>query len=179
MKFLRTPLLQNTSVRLLLIRYNWKRMFLWFYFCYFTIGFLWSFIYIQNFFDVVRKKLPLLFKRRLKVQDKNLSVNVLYLNSDQWKTFLKSIGQWDLGYGLFTNLPRIIVACDFSRVHSNSKELSYLSWQNTYPNLKTACHIKLKFFFWTKLLENLLLAKYLISVAGPLTYGNRTEQEKR
>ena len=33
----------------------------------------------------------------------------------------------------------------FLRVHSNSKELSYLSWQNTYPNLKTNCHMKLKF----------------------------------
>ena len=54
------------------------------------------------------------------------------------------------------------------RVHSNSKEVFYLSWQNTYPNLKTTCHIKLKFFLWTKLLENLLLAKYLISAAAPL-----------
>ena len=56
----------------------------------------------------------------------------------------------------------------FLRVHSNSKEVSYLSWQNTYPNLKTTCHIKLKFFLWTKVLQNLLLAKYLISVAAPL-----------
>ena len=53
----------------------------------------------------------------------------------------------------------------FLRVHSNSKEVSYLSWQNTYPNFKTTYHIKLKFFLWTKLLENLLLAKYLKSVA--------------
>ena len=56
----------------------------------------------------------------------------------------------------------------FLRVHSNSKEVSYLSWQNTHPNLKTTCHIKLKFFLWTKLLENLLHAKYLISVAASL-----------
>ena len=61
----------------------------------------------------------------------------------------------------------------FLRVHSNSKEVSYLSWQNTYPNLKTTCHIKLKFFLWTKLLENLLHAKYLISVAAPLTGSNK------
>ena len=47
------------------------------------------------------------------------------------------------------------------------------SWQNTYPNLKTTCHIKLKLFLWTKLLENLLLAKYLISVAAPLTSSNK------
>ena len=61
----------------------------------------------------------------------------------------------------------------FLRVHSNLKEVSYLSWQNTYPNLKTSCHITLKFFLWTKLLENLLLAKYLISVAAPLTSSNK------
>ena len=56
----------------------------------------------------------------------------------------------------------------FLRVHSNSEEASYLSWQNTYPNLETTCHIKLKFFLWTKLLADLLLSKYIISVAVPL-----------
>ena len=56
----------------------------------------------------------------------------------------------------------------FLRVHLNLKEVSHLSWQNTYPNLKTTCHIKLKFFSWTKLLENLLLPQYLISFAGTL-----------
>ena len=58
----------------------------------------------------------------------------------------------------------------FLRVYSNSKEVSYLSWQNIYPHLKTTGHIKLKFFWWIKLLKNLLLAKYLISAAVPLTY---------
>ena len=47
----------------------------------------------------------------------------------------------------------------FLRVHSNSKEVSYLSWQNTYPNLKTTCHVKLTFFSWTKLLQNLTPCK--------------------
>lgn len=37
-----------------------------------------------------------------------------------------------------------------------------------YPNMKNACYIKLKFFGWTKLLENLLFAQYLISVAVTL-----------
>ena len=63
----------------------------------------------------------------------------------------------------------------FLWIHSNSKEVSYLSWQNTYPNSKTTCHIKLKFFLWTKLLENLLLAKYLSVTAplrGPLSNSN-------
>ena len=48
------------------------------------------------------------------------------------------------------------------------EEVSYLSQQNKYPNLKTTCHIKLTFFLWTKPLENLLHAKYLISVAAAL-----------
>ena len=89
------------------------------------------------------------------------------LNLNQWKN----------------STPMLIMAClqicrellslaTFLRVHSNSEEVSYLSWQNTYPNLKTTCHIKLKFFLWTKLLENLLLAKYVISAAAPLIAHN-------
>ena len=56
----------------------------------------------------------------------------------------------------------------FFRVHSNSKEVSYLSWQNKYPNLKTTFYIKLSFFLWAKLVENLLLAKNVISIAAAL-----------
>ena len=56
----------------------------------------------------------------------------------------------------------------FLQVHSNSEEVSYLCWQNTYPYLKTTSYIKLKFFLWTKLLENLLHPKYLISVTATL-----------
>ena len=62
----------------------------------------------------------------------------------------------------------------FLRVLSNSKEVFYLSWQNRYPNLKTTCHIKLKIFLRTKLLERLLLAKYLTSVTAAL----RTVEKK-
>ena len=61
----------------------------------------------------------------------------------------------------------------FLRVHSNSEKVPYLSWQNTYPNLKTTCHIKLKIILRTKLVENFelweLFAKYLIYVAASLT----------
>ena len=77
------------------------------------------------------------------------------------KHFPKTLSQWEFDYGLFTNLPKII--------DSNSEEISYLSWQNKYPNFKTTCHIKLKFILWTKLLESLLLGKYLISVAAALS----------
>ena len=66
---------------------------------------------------------------------------------------------------LFTNLPRVIVACDLS---SSSELVSNLSWQNKYPNMKTTCDVKLKFFVWIKLLKNLLIAKYLVSVAAAL-----------
>ena len=44
-------------------------------------------------------------------------------------------------YQELSNLPT------FLRVYSNSKEVTYLSLQNTYPNLKTTCHIKLERFF--------------------------------
>ena len=61
----------------------------------------------------------------------------------------------------------------FLGVRSNSNEASYLSWQNMYPNLKTTCHIKLKFFLWAKfflwkILESLFLEKCFISVAAAL-----------
>ena len=39
----------------------------------------------------------------------------------------------------------LLLLVTFLRVHSNSKEVSYLSWQNTYPNLKTTFHMKLNF----------------------------------
>ena len=79
------------------------------------------------------------------------------------KHFPKTISQWEFDYGLFTNLPRIIVA--FIQTQRR-----YPTSLDTYPNLKTTCHIQLKFFLWTKIIENLLLAKYLISVAAPLRF---------
>ena len=71
------------------------------------------------------------------------------------KYFQKTISQWEFDHGLCTNLPSKLVT-------------SYLSWQNFYPNIKTASHIKLKFYLWTKLLENVLLAKYLLYSAAIL-----------
>ena len=52
--------------------------------------------------------------------------------------------------------------------HEPLKKVSYLAWQNKYSDLKTTCHIKPKLFLWTKLLEILLLSKFLISVAAIL-----------
>ena len=84
--------------------------------------------------------------------------------------FPKTISQWEFAYK-FTCLQiyrELLPLAIFLWVHSNSKEVSYFSWQNTYPNLKSTCHFKLRFFMWTKLLENLVLVKYLISVAAAL-----------
>ena len=47
----------------------------------------------------------------------------------------------------------------------------FIQTKKRYPtalDLKTTCHIKLKFFMWTKLLESLMLAKYFISVTVTL-----------
>ena len=88
------------------------------------------------------------------------------LNFGQWKTFsenYKPIRVWSWFVYKFTE---IIVARDFLRVHSNSKEVSYLPWQNKYPNLKTTYHIKPHFFLWTNLPKNLHLEKHLIFVAA-------------
>ena len=80
-----------------------------------------------------------------------------------------NFGRWKRVWSWFVyKFTEIIVARDFLRVHSNSKEVSYLPWQNKYPNLKTTYHIEPKFFLWTNLLKNVHLAKTLISVAATL-----------
>ena len=63
----------------------------------------------------------------------------------------------------------LLSLANFLRVQSNSEEVSYLTRQNMCPNWKTTCHIKLKFFLRTKLLEKLLLAKYLIFATAALS----------
>ena len=80
------------------------------------------------------------------------------------------MGQWEFGYACLQIYGKLLSLATFFQVHSNSKEVSYLSWQNKYPNLTTTRHIKLKSFLWTRLLENLLFTEYLISVAVTLKY---------
>ena len=74
---------------------------------------------------------------------------------------------------MLTNLPRTIVAYDFSPSSFRLQRRYPFEIQNKYSNLKTACHIKPKFFLWTKHLENLLLSKYLLSVAVASRSGER------
>ena len=71
--------------------------------------------------------------------------------------FPEIISQLEFDYGLYIKLPK---------VHSKSKETSYIPWQSKYSNLKTTCHINPGFFLWTNFLGNLLLAKYFTSVAA-------------
>ena len=94
-------------------------------------------------------------------------MNLLYVLTTE-ERFQKTNSQWKLDYGFFTALPGVIVARDFCRVHSISKEASYLPLDNKYYVLKTTCRIKLKFFLWTKLLKKWLPLKYIRSVATTL-----------
>ena len=102
-------------------------------------------------------------KRRSKVQEKNMSCEHAS-NFNQWKTFSENykpmrVWLW-LVYKITENYCR---SWRFSE---------FIQTQERYPNLKATCHMKLKCFLWTKLLENLLLAQYLMSVAAPLTACN-------
>ena len=134
------------------------------------IGFPWS-LYPHTIFlcngekyTSKTKYLPELIKRRSKVQDKN----VMGTRFEFWpmkNLSRKLLASVSLIMACLQIYWELLLLATFLRVQSNSKEISNLSWQN---NLKTTCHIKLKFFLWTKLLENLLLVKYLISVTATL-----------
>ena len=122
-------------------------------------------IHIQCFTDVVRR----VNRKKIKSLRKEY---VMWMCFKFWpinSIFRKLWTKKSLIMACLRIYQELLPLVTFLRNHPNSKEVSYVSWQNTYPNLKTTCHIKLKFFLWTKLVENLLLAKYLISVAAALT----------
>ena len=85
-----------------------------------------------------------------------------YANKKQYANYSLIMACWQI-------YQELLSLATFLQVHSNSKEVPYFSWQNIYPNLKTTCHFKLKFCLCTKLLQNVLIAKYLISVTAPLS----------
>ena len=99
-----------------------------------------------------------------------------YQNSSEecvtWMRFkflaMKIIFWKEFGYSLFTKLPKIIVVSNFWSSPLKLKKVSYLPWQNNYFNLRTTYYIKQKRVLWTKLLENMLLAKYSIPIPVPL-----------
>ena len=91
------------------------------------------FVLRQYFFGVMRNKLHWttasetsntkyleLIKRRSKVQEKNMSCELLYILANE-KHFPKTNSQWEFDYGLFRDLPRIVKFTDFSPSSSNLK----------------------------------------------------------
>ena len=111
-------------------------------------------------------------KRRSKVQEKNTSYERV-LDFDQWKTFsekYKPMRVWFwLVYKFAENYSRSWFFSEFiqtqMRYSTSLDKRPILIWR------LLDILIKLKFFLWTKLQENLLLAKYLISVSAPLSNG--------
>ena len=125
-----------------------------------------KFVFTYSFFGVVRNKLQT--KEDQKFKKRICHVNMLYILTNE-KHFPKTIKQWEFDYDLFTNLPGIIVAHDFSPSSIKLKR-GILPLLTKYVFQLENYSLKLKFFLWTKLLENLLLATYLISVTAPLKY---------
>ena len=139
------------------------------------IGFLWSFYLNKYFFDAVRNKLQTMNiytrvgKKKIKSLGKEYVIRTYLKYWPMKKIFRKLSANESLIVACLQIYRELLPLATFLWVYSNSKEVSYLYWQNWYANLKTTCHIKLKFFFQTKLLESLLLAKYLISITAILT----------
>ena len=137
-----------------------------FYF-YFMIGFLWSLYSHTIFLWCSNTKYLALIKRRSKVQKNNMPCERA-LNFNQWKSFSENykpmiIWLW-LVYKFTDNDCRWRLFSEFIQTQKGYPTCR----QNAYPNLKTTCHIRLKFFLWAKPVESLLLAKYLIYVAAYL-----------
>ena len=130
-KFLRASTLKNICERLLLkmCSWNWENLFIMSF--NFTLrnrffqhqyqkqvhsGISWLVshevcIHTQHFFGVVRNKLQT--KGDQKFMKRICHMNVLWILTNE-KHFPKTINQWEVDYGSFTNLLRIIVNCDFS-----------------------------------------------------------------
>ena len=73
---------------------------------YFMIGFPWGLYWHTIFLWCGEKCGDQKFKKRI------CHVNVLQILTNE-KHFPKTISQWEFDFGLFTNLPRIMVARDF------------------------------------------------------------------
>ena len=128
------------------------------------IGFPWS-LFSQCFFGVVRNK-----HKKIKSSRKEYVMWICFKFWPMKNIFRKLSTNESLIMACLQIYRELLSLATFLQAHSNSEEVSYLFWQSTYPNLKTTRHIKLKIFSWTELLENLLLAKYFISVPVPLKY---------
>ena len=128
-------------------------------------------IYVEIFFDLVRNQAS---DKVTKVLQKN--------TKGSWKvyvtwTFFKFWPMIKIFWQLWANksltkIWRIIVARNFWPTLFKLKRGILLPWQNNCANFKTTCldDYKTKFFFFTKLVKNLLLVKYFLYAAVTITW---------
>ena len=137
-------------------------------------------MYLRTLFRWCKEKSNLL-KSITKVNQKFMRRNVTWPCFKFWpmiKIFWKSMSQQQFDYELYTKWVVSKIRTSITRNFSASLfKVSYLPWQNICSNIKTTGHIKSKFVLWTKLLQNLLLAKYLIYVAATLKNLNTQKDE--
>ena len=117
-------------------------------------------IHMQYFCDVVRNKLQTISiyysesKEDKKTQEKNMPCQRA-LNFDQSKRFFKNYKQMRfwlcLAYKFTENYRHLRLFSEF--IQTQKRYPTSLN-KIAYHYLKTACHIKLKFFLRTKFLEN-------------------------
>ena len=118
-------------------------------------GFLWSlclYTFIYKYISLTYKYLLELVKRRSKVQGNNMSYE-LALTFDQRKTFWKLEANKNLAMAYLQIYQEWLLLASFLRVYSNSMEISYLPWQNKYPNLTCQLYLpyqaKFLLVYWT------------------------------
>ena len=109
-------------------------------------------IHIEYFFREVRNKLPILVvssvnQKKIKSSRKEYVMWTYFKFWPMKNIFQKLQANESLIIACLQIYQELLSLMTFLRVHSNSKEISYLPWQNTYPNLKTTCHIQLNFIF--------------------------------
>ena len=109
-------------------------------------------IHIEYFFREVRNKLQILIvssvnQKKIKSSRKEYVMWTYFKFWPMKSIFRKLQANESLIIACLQIYQELLSLMTFLWVHSNSKEVSYLSWQNTYPNLKTTCHIKLNFIF--------------------------------
>ena len=108
---------------------------------YFMIGFLCK-SYLHTIFHCCSEKQTLNNKHLLELIKGRSNVREHAFKKD----FLKTISRWEFDYSFFTNLSRIIIACDFYPSGLTQKSGILPPLINKYPNVKTSSHMKPKLF---------------------------------
>ena len=109
-------------------------------------------IYIQYYFDVVRNKLQTtniytrVDKKKIKSSRKEYVIRICFKLWPMKNIFWKLWANESLNMACLQIYQELLSLVTFLWVHSNSKEISYLYWQNTYPNLKNYLSYEAKIF---------------------------------